>query len=99
MINYACIKNNIVENVLLFEENNPELLQQVKETFSYDELIEKPLDLVVNVGHLYDGTYFYVLEGVKTLYLDGCEHGATEHGEPEHEGPSYGDPEQINPHA
>jgi len=59
MINYACIKNNVVENVVLFEESNLELIQQVKETFSYDELIEIPTDLIVEVGYLYNGTDFY----------------------------------------
>ena len=70
MIHYACIKNNIVENILLFEENSPELLQQVKETFSYDELVESPIDLVVDVGYLYDGTYFYQREGKRAWRID-----------------------------
>ncbi len=59
MIKYACIKNNVVENVILFEESNLELIQQVKETFSYNELIEVPADLIVEVGYLYNGTDFY----------------------------------------
>jgi hypothetical protein len=65
MKNYACIKNNIVENILVFEEHDPELLQQVKETFFYDELVESPIDLVVDIGYLYDGTDFYQREGKK----------------------------------
>jgi hypothetical protein len=70
MIHYACIKNNIVENILVFEEHDPELLQQVKETFSYDELIESPIDLVVDIGYLYDGTDFYQREGKKAWRID-----------------------------
>ena len=69
MINYACIKNNIVENVILFEENNLELIQQVKETFSYNKLVEIPTDLIVEVGYLYDGTDFYIEEDKKVLPL------------------------------
>ena len=70
MKNYACIKNNIVENILVFEESTPELLQQVKETFSYDELAESPIDLVVDIGYLYDGTDFYQREGKKAWRID-----------------------------
>jgi hypothetical protein len=70
MKQYACIKNSIVENVLLFEESDLELLQTVKESFSYDELLEYPDDLIVEIGYLYDGTYFYKEEGKKALRLD-----------------------------
>ena len=91
MIHYACIKSNVVENVLLFEENNTELLQQVKEAFSYDEMINCPIDLIVNIGHLYDGSYFYRSEGMKALYLDNCEHGDSEHVDPEHRNSEQGD--------
>lgn len=70
MTNYACIKNNIVENVLFFEEGNHELLQTVKETFSYDELVDYDDNLKVEVGQFYDGTDFYREEGKKALRLD-----------------------------
>jgi hypothetical protein len=85
MINYTCIKNNIVENVILFEESNLELIQQVKETFSYNELVEIPADLNVEIGYLYDGTYFYKEEGKKALYLDYCEQGDPKHTDTEHD--------------
>jgi hypothetical protein len=70
MINYACIKNNIVENIILLEEINPELVQQIKETFSYDEVVLYDSALSVQVGYLYDGTDLYVTEGKKALRLD-----------------------------
>jgi hypothetical protein len=70
MINYACIKDGIVVNTLIFEDNNPELAESVKETFSYDELVTFDADLVVNVGYLYDGTDFYKEAGKKALRLN-----------------------------
>jgi hypothetical protein len=91
MINYACIKNNIVENTLVFEETNLEFIQQVKETFSYNELIEIPADLIVETGYLYDGTDFYIEEGKKAVYLDNCEYGDPEHSDPEHGQSEQGD--------
>jgi hypothetical protein len=66
---YACIKNNIVENTLVFEEENAELFQQIKENFGYDELVEFPIELIVNVGYSYDGTDFYRSEGLKAVTL------------------------------
>ena len=91
MINYACIKSNVVENILVFQENNSELIQQVKEAFSYDEMVNCPIDLLVNVEYLYDGTYFYRSEGVKAMYSDGCEHGEPEHINSEHRQSEQGD--------
>jgi hypothetical protein len=73
MVNYACIKNNIVENVILLEEINPELVQEIKEAFSYDEVVLYDSDLSVKVGYLYDGTDLYVREGKKALRLDEAD--------------------------
>lgn len=70
MTNNACIKNNIVENVIVVEEGNSELIEQIKETFSYDELVVFDNELVVEPGYLYDGTDFYREEGKKALRLD-----------------------------
>ena len=73
MINYACIKNNIVENVILLEEINPELVQEIKEAFSYDEVVLYDSALSVKIGYLYDGTDLYVREGKKALRLDEAD--------------------------
>lgn len=70
MINHACIKDGVVVNTLIFEENNSELIESVKEAFSYDELVTFDADLIVNVGYLYDGTDFYKEEGKKAVRLD-----------------------------
>ncbi len=70
MINYACIKDGVVANTLIFEEINAELAESVKETFSYDELVTFDTDLVVSVGYLYDGTDFYREAGKKALRLN-----------------------------
>ncbi len=58
MVNYAFIKNKIVENILVFEETNFELLEQVKEDFSYDESVECLVDLSINVGDTYHNGHF-----------------------------------------
>ena len=70
MINYACIKDGVVANTLIFEDNNPELAESVKEAFSYDELVTFDTDLIVNVGYLYDGTDFYKEAGKKALRIN-----------------------------
>jgi len=70
MINYACIKDGVVVNTLIFEENNTELIESVKETFSYDELVIFDADLIVNIGYLYNGTDFYKEAGKKAFRLD-----------------------------
>jgi|APGre2960657373_1045057.scaffolds.fasta_scaffold08791_6 hypothetical protein len=67
MAKYAGIKNGWVENVLLFEEPSIELLQQVKEEFSFDELVHYDDELNVKLGFFYDGTDFYYDEGKKAL--------------------------------
>ena len=69
MAKYAGIKNGWVDNVLLFEEPSAELLQQVKETFLYDELVNYEDDLNVKLGFFYDGTDFYRDEGKKALHF------------------------------
>ena len=59
MKEYACIKNTVVENVLLFEDDvAQDFLDHVKEEFSYDELVLNP-NLFLKVGFTYDGTNFY----------------------------------------
>lgn len=70
MINYACIKDGVVVNTLVFEDSNPELIESVKEVFSYDELATFDADLIVSIGYLYDGIDFYKEEGKKAFRLD-----------------------------
>jgi hypothetical protein len=47
---YACIQGENVVNVLIFDLPSEELLNEVKETFSYDEIIESD---IAQVGFLY----------------------------------------------
>lgn len=70
MINYACIKDGVVLNTLVFEDHNPELIESVKEAFSYDELVTIDDDLIVNIEYLYDGIDFYREAGKKALRLN-----------------------------
>jgi hypothetical protein len=56
MTKYACIKNNFVENVLIFEEYNEELFNLVIQAKGYDELVEAPEE--VSVGFEYINSEF-----------------------------------------
>jgi hypothetical protein len=56
MAKYACIKNNFVENVLIFEEYNEELFNSVIQAKGYDELVEAPEE--VSVGFEYINSEF-----------------------------------------
>lgn len=70
MKKYAYIKDGVVENLLLFEDDTSiELLQQVADEHSYDEFVECT-ELNVNVGFLYIGSEFYIEEGKKAFILD-----------------------------
>lgn len=52
MTKYACIKNNVVENLLVFEEFNAEIFNLIIEEKGYDELIEAPEQVVVGYQYL-----------------------------------------------
>jgi hypothetical protein len=70
MKKYAYIKDGIVQDLLVFEENaSIELLQQVADTYSYDEFVECS-EYNINIGFLYVGSEFYREEGKKALLLD-----------------------------
>jgi hypothetical protein len=56
MLNYACIKNNIVENILLFEDFNEELINSIIQENEYDELVEAPEN--VYIGYQYIDSNF-----------------------------------------
>jgi hypothetical protein len=57
-MNYACVKNKIIENILVFDEASPEVIQQIKETFFYDELVECPIEFLINVEDIYHNGHF-----------------------------------------
>jgi len=50
---HACIKNNIVENVIVLDAQNIDIITTVKETFEYDLVIEAS-DPLTSVGWAYD---------------------------------------------
>lgn len=56
MAKYACIKDTVVENVLVFEESNEELFNLIIEEKGYDELVEASED--VSVGYVYINSEF-----------------------------------------
>lgn len=60
MKNYALIRNNIVENIIVIENPTEELLQQVKELHAADLLIEA--DQSAAIGGEYDGTRFWTIQ-------------------------------------
>lgn len=60
MKNYALIRNNIVDNVIVIAEPTEELLQQVKELHAADLLIEA--DENACIGGEYDGTRFWTVQ-------------------------------------
>lgn len=62
MINYACIKDGIVANTLVFESEDLELIQLMKDEFGYDELVNCD-DFRIIVGFSYDGSKFYEEDG------------------------------------
>lgn len=70
MIKYAYVKNNVVQDVLLFEDDaSAEFLQEVKESLSCDEFVECN-ELNIQPGFLYNETEFYIEEGKKAFRLD-----------------------------
>ena len=62
MIDYACIKDGLVVNTLIFESEDTELISTIKQEFDYDELINCN-DFRVIVGFSYDGVNFYEEDG------------------------------------
>jgi hypothetical protein len=52
MLKYACIKNNIVENITLFEELNEELVNSIIQENEYDQLVEAPEDVAVGYQYI-----------------------------------------------
>jgi hypothetical protein len=70
MKKYAYIKDGVVQDLLLFEDDaSIELLQQVADDYSYDEFAECT-EYNINIGFLYIGSEFYREEGKKALLLD-----------------------------
>jgi len=58
MAKYACVKDNVVENILIFEEFDTELFNLVIQEKGYDELVEASEE--VSVGYLYINSEFVV---------------------------------------
>lgn len=50
---HACIKDNVVINVVIVDNENNEIIQVLKETFEYDFVIETN-DPLTSVGWAYD---------------------------------------------
>lgn len=57
MKNYACIKGNVVENVIVIDENDTSIVDLVKEAHGYDQMVCSD-GLYVEVGDTYDGSNF-----------------------------------------
>jgi hypothetical protein len=52
MLSYACIKNSVVENIVLFEELNQELIDSIIQENEYDQLVEAPEDVAVGYQYI-----------------------------------------------
>ncbi len=59
MLNYAFIKNNIVQNIIVFDNTTTETLTVFKEHFFVDEIILANNEKAV-IGGTYDGTKFWL---------------------------------------
>jgi hypothetical protein len=57
MSSYACIKNNIVVNLLVFEDNDFDLRELVKTEHEYDEIVNTE-NSIVNLGDSYLNSTF-----------------------------------------
>lgn len=66
MISYACIKDGIVANTLVFESEDLALMETIKQEFDYDELVNCD-DFRIIVGFSYDGTKFYEEDGTPAM--------------------------------
>ena len=52
MLTYACIKNNVVENIVLFEELNEELFNSIIQENEYDQLVEASEDVAIGYQYI-----------------------------------------------
>lgn len=50
---HACIKDNLVSNIVIVDNENNEIIQTLKETFEYDFIIEAS-DPLTSIGWAYD---------------------------------------------
>jgi hypothetical protein len=54
---FACIKNSIVENIIVIDDENVDFIEEYKELHNYDLLIESSLN--AERGGEYDGELFW----------------------------------------
>lgn len=52
MIKHACIKNGVVDNVLIFDAYNEELFNKVMEDYGYDAIVECPEEVCVGYNYV-----------------------------------------------
>jgi hypothetical protein len=57
---FACIKNNIVENIIVIDDENVDFIQDYKISNNYDSIVESSLN--AQVGGEYDGELFWTLQ-------------------------------------
>ena len=55
---YALIKDSIVVNTIIIEEENADMINIIKEINENPEIVEVHLDKNVEVGYIYDGENF-----------------------------------------
>ena len=57
---FACIKNNIVENIIVIDDENVEFIQEYKELYNYDFVTESSFNS--QRGGEYDGELFWTIQ-------------------------------------
>ena len=72
-INYACVKNGLVTNIIVFDEPvDTQLVEQVKNGLLLDFLI--PEDIGAHVGGTYDGENFWGMQPYPSWVLNQETH-------------------------
>ena len=74
IINYACVKNKLVTNILVFEEPvDTRLVEQVKNEFLLDDVI--PSTIGACIGGTYDGEHFWAVQPYPSWVKNQDTHG------------------------
>ena len=72
---YVLIKDSVVVNTVIVEEDN---LDAFKETHENPEMIEIPLDKIVEINYVYDGENFINPNPIAPLEMPEPEHPSVE---------------------
>lgn len=71
-INYACVKNGLVTDIIVFEDPNNEIIMHFKDTLLLDFLV--PADIGAQTGGTYDGENFWEMQPYPSWILNQETH-------------------------